>query len=377
MSVLEILKRAQACGARLPARTVSPNTLQAYRDTFARMWREGTLDALRPGCAIDTFYHRRAALHVGILLMLGKFSARCYAAAERNDVAATRRWGRMLVRSLDRIEPALALNPPLAAGVSALKSPCSRWRQSAGPHPKRGRLSKKNVLALLPTDWDTHLWQAASVEWSDPEDQEARDALAIGLLVPVRPAELVEGPRSHGWSPGVAVERRSPRCLALTVVPVKSHRGRYGTGTTTVLIDPTKAGDAAAYLTSRCASAGGQLVVSISSKNAFRKKLARLGEHALPEYNVVITPYVLRDQAIADYKVTLGAGVAVAAAAGQCTDRTQAKYGYAAHGRKRRGLIGVESARTPRAGNVARAHELAAARRLLPTQDEPPGGSGS
>jgi hypothetical protein len=131
---------------------------------------------------------------------------------------------------------------------------------------------------------------------------------------------------------------------------------------------------AAAYLALRCDSAGGKLVVSISSQNAFRKKLGRLGKHPLPKYDVEVTPYVLRDQAI---KATLGAGVAVAAAAGQCTDRTQSKYGNAADGRKRRGLIGVESARKPRAGNVEPAHELAAARRLLPTQDKPPGGAGS
>ena len=106
------------------------------------------------------------------------------------------------------------------------------------------------------------------------------------------------------------------------------------------------------------------MVVTIGSKNAMRKTLARLGQHALPEYGVVITPYVFREQAIADFKVTLGAGATVAAAGGQITDRTQSKYGNVAYGRKRKGLIGVESARTPRAGNVERAKQLAAERRL-------------
>ena len=228
----------------------------------------------------------------------------------------------------------------------------------------------------MPTDWDERLWQAAVEEWNDPEHQDERDVLAVELLGPVRPQEFVPGARPHDWSPGVEVKQRSPRCLALTVVPVKSHRGRYGTRTTTILIDPTLADAAAAYLAARCADAGGQIVVSISSKNAFRKRLARLGQHALPEYNVVITPYVCRDQAIADFKVTLGAGAAVAAAAGQSTDRTQAKYGNVSHGRKRKGLIGVESARTPRAGNVARARDLAARRRPAPPKDELPEGSG-
>ena len=376
MTVLEILKRAQACLAQLPARTISPQTRRAYRDDFAAMWREKVLDALRPGYAIDTFYRRRAAMHFGIVLLLGKFSARCYAAAERHDIAATRRWSRLLVRALDRIEPALALNPPLAAGVSALQSPCSRWRQSEGPHPKRGKSSKKHTLKLLPVDWDERLWQAAVEEWNDPEHQGKRDVLAVELLVPVRPEEFVPAARPHGWSPGVEVKLRSPRCLALTIAPVKSHAGRYGTGTTTVLIDPTQAGGAAAYLAARCADAGGQMIITIGSKNAMRKTLTRLGHHALPEYEVDITPYVCREQAIADYKATLGAGAAVAAAAGQGTDRTQSKYANVSYGRKRQGLIGVESARKPRTGNVARVRDLAARRRPAPPKDELPKGWG-
>jgi hypothetical protein len=104
--------------------------------------------------------------------------------------------------------------------------------------------------------------------------------------------------------------------------------------------------------------------------------LGLLGTHALSEYGVAITPYVCREQAIADFKVTLGAGAAVAAAAGQGTDRTQAKYGNVSHGRKRKGLIGVESARTPRTGNIARVRDLAAKRRSAPPKDELPKGSG-
>ena len=138
MNVFEILQRAQACLAQLPARTISPQTLQAYRDDFAGMWREKVLDALRPGYAIDTFYRRRAALHVGSLLVIGKFSTQCYVAAERNDIAATRRWSRMLVRALDRIEPALALNPrsppgslPCRARLRAGASRSDRTRSAA------------------------------------------------------------------------------------------------------------------------------------------------------------------------------------------------------------------------------------------------------
>lgn len=106
------------------------------------------------------------------------------------------------------------------------------------------------------------------------------------------------------------------------------------------------------------------MVVSISSKNAMRKALAKLGRRALSEIGtIVITPYVLRHQALADIKATVGAGEVVSAAAGHCSDWTQARYGRVEHGRKRKGFLGANSSRQPRTSNVARAHALAAARR--------------
>jgi hypothetical protein len=57
-------------------------------------------------------------------------------------------------------------------------------------------------------------------------------------------------------------------------------------------------------------------VVSIQSKNAMRKALARLGRRALPEVEDVITRYVIRHQVLADTKATSGEGEQVAAVGG-------------------------------------------------------------
>jgi len=62
----------------------------------------------------------------------------------------------------------------------------------------------------------------------------------------------------------------------------------------------------------------------------------------------MITAYVIRNQIIADLKATIGAGATVAAASGQCTDRTQSDYGRVEHGRRRQGFLGAVSARIPR-----------------------------
>jgi hypothetical protein len=93
-------------------------------------------------------------------------------------------------------------------------------------------------------------------------------------------------------------------------------------------------------------------------------KLSQNLAGALPEIgDIVITPYVLRHQALADIKVTVGAGAEAAAAAGHCTDRTQVRYGRTEHGRKRKGFLGAKSLRQPRTSNVVRAHALADAQR--------------
>jgi hypothetical protein len=360
MKILDILNRAAAVCLKLPDRTVSANSDRSYRKTFVRMWREPTIDALLPNIALDTYYHRRAALHRVSRIWLRRLCAKCLAAGKRNDHDAVQRWSGILLRVLKRIEPALERDPPIAAGTLPLRSPASRWRAAEGSHPKRGAGSKKYVLGLLPPDWDEYVWQTAVEEWNKPADQQELDALAIALVAPVRPAEFVPGDRPHGWSEGIVVELLAPERLHIINATVKNHRGRYGAGIVTVKINPIEAGGPAAYLAARCVTAGGRLVVAISSKDAVRKGLNRLGEIALPDCDEVITPYVCRNQVIADFKVSLGAGGQVAAAAGQCTDRTQAEYGRVEHGRKRRGLIGVESTRAPRTGNVERARDLAA-----------------
>ena len=363
MKILDILKGAAAICLKLPERNVSANTEKSYRKAFARMWRDPTIDALAPNIALDTYYHRRAALHHVSRWWLRRLCAKCLAAGKRNDFDAVQRWAQILLRVLERIEPALERDPPIAEGASPLQSPASRWRAAEGSHPKRGAGSKKHVLALLPPNWDERLWQTALEEWSHPKDQQDLDALAVALLAPVRPEEFVPGDRPHGWSDGIEVQLLAPERLHITNATVKNHRGRYGAGVVTVKIDPTKAGGPAAYLAARCNVAGGRTVIAICSKNTARKRLDQLGQAALPDCEQTVTSLVIRHQVMADLKATIGAGPGVAAAAGHSNERTQSKYGRVERGRKRHGLTGVESTRTPRTGNVARARNLGASPR--------------
>lgn len=354
MKVLEIVKRAEHWIEQLPLRTVKETTERSYKKAFARMWREPTIDPLSPGAARDTYNCNRAALHWVSRLVLDRLTANCRAACERDDLAAVRHWVAILEHTLGRIEPALRRDPPLAEGALALESPASRWGAQAGPHPRRGANSKRHVLGDLPRDWDEQVWQAAVDLWNKPSDERHRDALAVELSAPVRPVEL--------GREDVVVQLKSPHCLQISITPSKDHDGRYGTEMTTIKIDPVKAGGPAAHLALRCGALGGRMMPSVP-ENAHRKRLEDLGKDALPGCEVTITPYVCRTQLIADLKATFGAGAEVAAAAGQSTDRTQSRYGYAAHGRKRRGFVSIVCERPPRTGNVARARALAAKRK--------------
>jgi hypothetical protein len=356
MDYAAILKRTETCFDGLPKRDVRLRTQKDYRKTFARMLREPILDPLKPNIARKTYGHRRAALHWGSRFVLERTHERLEVAAGRNDPEAARLHVAELERLLSRIEPALERDPPLKEGTSALRSSASRWKAAAGPHPKRSTNSKRDVLGLLPPRWDGPFWESAREVWKKPPDQPDLDALAVRLLAPVRTADFMPGERSHGWSEGVKVHMHSVHCLHITIAPAKSHQGRYGTGVTIIKIDPNKAGAAASYLAARCSD--GAITISLVSPEASRKKLMRLGKIALPDCDVTITPNVFRNQVIADWKATVGAGIAVAAACGHCTDRTQAKYGRVQHGRRRRGIIGVASMITPRTGNVARSFEL-------------------
>src|SRR5664279_992028 len=295
MKILDILNRAQVCLDGLPKRDVIQKSQHDYCKTLARMLREPVLDALKPGIARDTYNCRRAALHTGSRVLIENLMARCARAGQRNDVLAVQRIAGTLLRALDRIEPALALDPPLPPGASAWDAPRSRWQDMGTPGPRRGKHSKKHVLPYLPDDWTERLWEAV------PEDWPYRAPLAVHELAPSRPEELVPGARPHGWSPGAVIALLSANLIEITIAPVKTHGGLFGSPTTTVQYDPVVAGGPAAYLAELCAAAGGRLVVSISSKNAMRKALAQLGRRALPEIgDIVITPYVLRHQALAD-----------------------------------------------------------------------------
>lgn len=352
--LLEIIARGERCCARVPDRSQNEQTVKGYKATFLRMWKSGSLDPLSPGIAFDTYYHRRAALHYGGVAVIRKLTQRVCAAVELQNDAAVTDLTEKLQTLVEIIEGAFKLDPPAEPNVLPWEGSPSRFHQTAIENsPERGANSKKHVLAKLGKFWDRRLWSAAvDADWF------YRVELAVHLTVPVRPEDMVPGDRPNGWSPGVILRLPDPRRLEIAFMPSKSHDGLYGTELTTVIIDPTIADEPAKYLAERCRQAGGHMVVSIESKNAVRKAIKVLGEKALPESDVTITPYVMRHQLIADLKKTFGAGEEAASAAGHGTQRTQSKYGYIQHGRKRRGYVDIISARKPRFGNVERARQF-------------------
>ncbi|RTL68609.1 MAG: hypothetical protein EKK42_09520 [Pseudonocardiaceae bacterium] len=368
MKVREIVTRAEHLLARLPVPGANEATLGRYKKTFMTMLDEpGRLDCLRKGDARDTYQFRRAALYATSRTMLVDMIDTVYAAgraavldSESEDlrIADVQVAARRLFKFLNRIEPAIQLDPPSRSGITSSSKTKSRWNSLNG-HIKRAHNSKKNQLRHFGKDWPLRLWAET------PENFRYRNIIAIHLLTPVRPEELVPGARPNGWSSGVIVTQTADGHLCLSWQPAKTHAGKYGSPRVEITLDPTKAGDPAQYLVSMCASCGGCLVVSVRSKNAVRKAIGRLGRKVFPQVNQTMTPYLFRHQFIADLKATCGAGEAVAAAAGHCVDDTQTHYGRRERGNQRHGIVRIYSARRPKSGNIARVRMLAAGKRKV------------
>lgn len=348
-----LIDRAQAL-IRLTAhrRPISEPTEKAYKAVFDKMWKTKNLDPLRADDSLDTYHHRRAAMQWGVTHVLLLLMRNIGTAIRDKNADELTKSELRLRTALDLIEPALVLEPPMQPGELPWQRTPSRWRQAPGQKPQRGAKSKKHVLRELPRDWDMRLWEGTPADWK------YREVLAVHLIVPVRPEELVPGARPSGHSPGVTLELRSENRLVVTFAPVKSHDGLYGTEQTEICLNPLVMKGPAQFLAGRCEAAGGLIIISTPSKNAFRKALEDLGRRALPGIRTTITAYVCRQQLLADLKATLGAGGKVAAAAGHCTDRTQSRYGYVQNGRKRPGYIEINAKRKPVAGNAERVRRL-------------------
>jgi hypothetical protein len=130
--------------------------------------------------------------------------------------------------------------------------------------------------------------------------------LADLVLVTMRPILCDQGhadarPDPQVRQPGVLFELRPEKCLAITFMPAKSHRGLFGTGVTMICIHSTIASRPAVFLGFRCRlSANHRIVVSTASTGAVRKAINRLGEDALGDFSVSITANTFRHQVLAD-----------------------------------------------------------------------------
>jgi hypothetical protein len=341
---------------QLPIPNISKATARVYDAAVLRMLAEEIVDPLRAGDARDTYNVRRAALLAGTWRLL-RFELDVFDRAIKCKDRDRAEGALIVLNSVIRkCGPAIEKEPPKKMASPKWREQPSRWTDSSIPHPRRGKGSKKHVLGNLPADWMMQVWDAAGGSWP------YRDALAVHILTPVRPAEFVPAMRDGRWVQGVVVAL-SGNVLTIGVAPVKTHGGKFGTRGTAIRLCADAAHPAVDHLVQRCRAAKGHtVVVALDGTNGMRKALEKLGRRALGEGAPKLTGYVFRHQAIADYKKTFGAGALVALAAGHCTDRTQSHYGRVEHGRRRTELIGVKAKREPRVGNIERA-------RLLP--DDP------
>lgn len=359
-----VIAEAHLILGRIPERHCCEKTRRTYLRTFKRMCDESNFDPLRAGDSRDTYSVRRAALHYGarrtLVRLLEKIDA--YANSSHPQYQEVyEKFLKLLGVFVAALGPAIERDPPMVGDTPDFKKE-SRWKAQAGTK-KRGAGSKKYVLADLPRDWIVRFWDCV------PADHKYRDAVAVLCVSPARAGEVVPGDRPSGFCEGVHVTVDAEGCLVLTHAPQKTHGGKYGMSEAGVRIEPAKEGKCALYLVQRCEAEGGEFVVAAKSPDALRKAITNIGQKAFPD-GPAITPNVLRSQRIADMKKAFGAGEKVASGAGHSTDRTQAKYGNVAHGRKG-GLKDTFGSRKPRVGAVDRARNLGLQRKAHPVPSGP------
>jgi hypothetical protein len=353
-SVSVACSRARDLLANLPNRKQSAVTVKNYRKTFTAMWWERRLDPLRAGDGRGTYLRRRAALHWGAGRMVERLLVKLETTTSNGDQDFARRIAAILNKVVDRLEPALKLDPPLQGEVADFTTR-TRWENSKAAKKNHRKRDKKGDLAKLPRDWRERVWSYV------PTNNSIRDAVAVHSLSPARGGELQPGPRPSGVSAGVTVALTKKGELVISTRPLKTHNGKFGMEVCAVKIDIALEGPIAVYLAERCRSHGGKFIVSVASSEAVRKAIMRIGQEAIPGA-VIITPLVYRNQRIADLKAAFGAGGMTAIGAGHCTDRTQSNYGNISFG-SRGGLIAAYGSRAPRLVAVTRARELGKARK--------------
>ena len=279
MDYAAILKRTETCIDGLPKREVSRRTQKAYRKTFARMLRAPILDPLKPDIACNTYGHRRAALHWGSRFVLERTHRRLEVAAGH----------------LSRREPRLCSRPPRVG------------------RPPPGRIRSAAPTASV-TYWAC-CRRSGTIRYGNAR-------LRLGRTPPINKTWMLwrfgclsqSARRTSCRANAPTAGRQALRCTCIQRIASTSPsrlRSRIKAGTAIIKIHPSKAGAAASYLAARCGD--GAITISLVSEDASRKKLMRLGKIALPDCTMIITPNVFRNQAIADWKATVGAGIAGAA----------------------------------------------------------------
>ena len=329
----ELVRDIEELLATLPPGAIGPGTEKNYEEEFARMRRSWNLDPLRARDAKSTYYRRRAALHHCSRQRLAEARDRLTIGDGEWIQLPGEDWVQDAYELVETLRPALERDPAQQHDRERLEAGCqSRWRGSVKPSASRKARSKQAVLTLLPPDWPDLLMSAA------PSDWKYRDALAVSLLKGTRTAELVRGDRNGGYSPGVTVRASADHeRISISVNGVKCRPGRAGQTRRITEFEVAGSGLAAAHLLARCIEMGGELVVWVASADAFRKAFERLARRTFPWLKVSITPYVARHDAIADCKLTYGAGEMPPSFAGQRSVETPAKYAgpHLARGRRK------------------------------------------
>lgn len=302
-------------------------TCRQYLRACKRMTKDSATPLDMGAARKNSFYFYRAAWIYGILhemRLLRSMSIFAYGMAEHQSTIRS-------VKRLQELRIRLNQYAPDPKRQRIHSGQIGAWVAHAKAQAiVTQSLSKRRVLAQLPSDWRARMWEAV------PKRGKYRDAIAILSCTGCRPAEL---------EAGIKVERLNEGIL-FKVTGATTHDGKFGQKERSILIRIDS--PEAAHLERQLAVQGSPLIVTAKAA-LLKDSVVGISKKIWPRRKAHVTPYVYRHQFSADLKADDLDSDQVAQALGHSVEETQRFYGHRRQARRGGNrVLAVKATRTVR-----------------------------
>jgi integrase len=340
LAAFEVVRRARALIREAHSAT-SESTREQYRKGFQRMAGRGLLPETIAGTSRSYFFYRAAYAHHFSELIREDLRS-----ADRDYKAGNEKQFLEAVARLENHVTNLSPYAPDPNGTHLDRGLVSKWSVEVERRAKTGfkqvSNSKRGRLRGLPADWRERMFEAAA-------RSKYRAAVAVLALTGARPAEMQSG---------IAVSINGAEHLVFKINGVKTHGGKYGQETRSLVVAPSSPDGA--FLLSLVRARGDQVIQA--DAGALSDFVRRLSLKVFPRLKERVSCYVYRHQLSADLKNSGVPPLEISTALGHSVDATKRFYGAAQSGRAGNGFLSATGSQPVREKTMEKIKSLVAGR---------------